>query len=181
MTASDRDAATADRPAPPQRFWAGKSALIMPALMAGLGLVLVYGIFDMEVADDSELFGPRAFPWITAGFCFLIAVLLTLAILRNPEVPEPVVDEEGRQIASLFSNWRSTGITVGAFVAFAVLLMPAGWIIAGAIVFWGVTVGLGSSRYVANLLIGLAISSVMQLIFAGLLGLSLPPGVMGMF
>ena len=89
----------------------------------------------------------------------------------NPEVPE----------AELSSNWRSTGITIGSFVAFAVLLVPAGWIIAGAVVFWGVTVGLGSTRYVPNILIGLAASSVMQIIFSGLLGLSLPPGVMGMF
>ena len=181
MTISDHDTAASAKPTPPQKFWAGKSALIMPALLVVLGLVLIYGIFDMEIADDSELFGPKAFPWITAGFCFLIAALLTLVILRNPQVPEPVLDEQGRPIASLFSNWRSTGITIGSFVAFAVLLIPAGWIIAGAIVFWGVTVGLGSTRYVANLLIGLAISSIMQLIFAGMLGLSLPPGVMGMF
>lgn len=182
MTIKDHDTAAADKPTPPPRkFWAGKSALIMPAMLVALALVLIYGIFDMEIAGDAELFGPQAFPWITAGFCLLIAALLTLVILRNPEVPQPVLDEHGRQIASLFSNWRSTGITVGSFLAFTVLLIPAGWIIAGAIVFWGVTVGLGSTRYVVNLLIGLAISSVMQLIFAGMLGLSLPPGVMGMF
>ena len=152
-------------------FWSGKSALVMPGLLLALGLLLIFGIVDMELADDSELFGPRSFPAITAGFCFVIAALLAISIVRNPEVPE----------AELSSNWRSTGITIGSFVAFAVLLVPAGWIIAGAVVFWGVTVGLGSTRYVPNILIGLAASSVMQIIFSGLLGLSLPPGVMGMF
>ena len=61
------------------------------------------------------------------------------------------------------------------------LLQPAGWIISEALVFWGLTVGLGNTRYVFNLLIGLAASSIMQLIFAGMLGLNLPAGVMGMF
>lgn len=164
-----------------QRFWAGKSALIMPALLVLLGIFLIYGILDMEIADDSELFGPRAFPWIVAGFCFLIAALLAIHILRNPELPEPLVDQHGRPYRRPASNWRAAGITIGSFVAFAVLLIPAGWIIAGAIVFWGVTIGLGSTRYVQNLLIGLAGSSIIQLVFGGLLGLTLPPGVMGLF
>ena len=108
-------------------FWSGKSALVMPGLLVALGLLLIFGIVDMELADDSELFGPRSFPAITAGFCFVIAALLAISIVRNPEVPE----------AELSSNWRSTGITIGSFVAFAVLLVPAGWIIAGAVVSWG--------------------------------------------
>lgn len=172
MTINDhRDDETATRPSAPRHLWSGKSALVMPALLVVLGLLLIYGIVDMEVADDSEVFGPRAFPAITAAVCFVIAALLAISVMRNPELPE----------AELSSNWRSTGITIGSFVAFAVLLVPAGWIIAGAVVFWGVTVGLGSTRYVPNLLIGLAASSVMQLIFSGLLGLSLPAGVMGIF
>ncbi|MFA5709463.1 tripartite tricarboxylate transporter TctB family protein [Mycolicibacterium sp.] len=173
--------ATRTESAPPRYFWTGKSALVMPGLLVALGLFLIYGISSMEVADDSEIFGPKAFPAITAGFCFLIAALLTWVILRNPEVAEPIRDEDGKIVARLTSNWRSTGLTIGSFVVFAVLLIPAGWIIAGAIVFWGVTVGLGSTQYVKNLLIGLAASSIMQLIFSGLLGLNLPPGVMGMF
>lgn len=181
MTISDHEATEAAKPTPPQHFWAGKSALIMPAMLVLLGLFLVYGILDMEIADDSEIFGPRAFPWITAGFCFLIAALLTVSIMRNPEVREPVLDQHGRPVRGPASNWRAAGITIGSFVAFAVLLMPAGWILAGAVVFWGVTVGLGSTKYFANLLIGLALSSIVQLVFGGLLGLTLPPGVMGMF
>lgn len=179
MTINDHGTET--KPTPPRYFWTGKSALVMPALLVGLGVFLIYGILTMDIADDSEVFGPRAFPAITAGFCFLIAALLTFTIFRNPEVPEPEFDEHGQAITGLATNWRSTGLTVGSFVAFAILLVPAGWIIAGAVVFWGVTVGLGSTQYVKNLLIGLAASSIMQLIFSGLLGLNLPPGVMGMF
>ncbi|CAN3126657.1 tripartite tricarboxylate transporter TctB family protein [Mycobacterium sp. smrl_JER01] len=171
MTTDDQVSADSANPASPQRFWAGRSALIMPALLITLGVFLIWGIVDMEVADDSEIFGPKAFPAITAGLCFVVAALLTVSILRNPELGGP---EQS-------SNWRAAGITIGSLVAFAVLLQPAGWIIAGAVVFWGVTVGLGSTRYVPNILIGLGASSVMQLIFSGLLGLNLPAGVMGLF
>lgn len=160
------------------RFWAGRSALIMPALLVVLGVFLVVGIQDMDVSGKDSLFGPKAFPWITAIGCFIVAALLAISIIANPEIPEP--DEEG-SAADLSSNWRAVAITVGSFVAFAVLLEPAGWIIAAAVVFWGLTVGLGNTRYVFNLLIGLAASSIMQLVFAGMLGLNLPPGVMEMF
>ncbi|WP_343913021.1 tripartite tricarboxylate transporter TctB family protein, partial [Ornithinicoccus hortensis] len=62
---------------------------------------------------------------------------------------------------------------------FALILETVGWIISAALVFWGITIGLGNRRYLFNLLIGLAMSSIMQLVFSGMLGLSLPPGVMG--
>jgi putative tricarboxylic transport membrane protein len=166
---------------PPRGFWAGRAALVIPAVVIALGFFLVYGIYDMEIVDESELFGPRSFPWITAGACFIVGALLIVSILRNPEAPEVLTDDNGRRYNSLASNWTATSITVGSFVMFGLLLEPAGWIIAGALVFWGITIGLGSRRYVFNLLVGLAISSIMQLIFAGLLGLNLPPGVMGMF
>ncbi|MGB3484334.1 MAG: tripartite tricarboxylate transporter TctB family protein [Mycobacterium sp.] len=174
MTTTDRDLDTGSgEPPAPQRFWAGRSALVMPGFLILLGIFLSYGIATMEVADDSEVFGPKAFPSITAGLCFVVAALLTVSILRNPETTDDTGDAG--------SNWRATTITVGSFVAFAVLLVPAGWIIAGAVVFWGVTIGLGSTRYFLNLLIGLAASSIVQLVFSGMLELNLPPGIMGLF
>lgn len=180
MTAREDAGTTVGAPTPARtRPWAGRSALVIPAVVFALGLFLVYGIIDMEIPEDSEeVFGPTAFPTITAIVCFVVAALLTVDILRHPEVAQDGADgaSDGR-----VSNWRSTAITIGSFVLFAVLLQPVGWIITAALTFTGVTVGLGSTRYVTNLVIGLGLSSVMQLIFAGLLGLNLPPGVMGLF
>lgn len=177
-TGTDRGASRAtDRHHP----WAGRSALVIPVVVFALGLFLVYGIIDMEIPEDSEeVFGPTAFPTITAIACFVIAVLLAVDILRNPEVPQDE-DGDGLPDPGRVSNWRATGITVGSFVLFALLLQPVGWIITAAVTFWGVTVGLGSTKYVTNLVVGLGLSSIMQLIFAGALGLNLPPGVMGLF
>ncbi len=166
-------------PTTPAHAWAGRSALVVPAVLVVLGLFLVYGIVDMEVTEDTEIFGPKAFPTMVAVVCFAVAALLAVSILRHPDVPEPMVDADGQVVDGTISNWRATGITVGSFVLFGLLLVPVGWIVSAALVFWGVTVGLGSTRYVFNLLVGLALASVMQLVFAGLLGLSLPPGIFG--
>ena len=56
------------------------------------------------------------------------------------------------------------------------LLRPAGWIIAAAVLFWGVAYALGSRRPVFDISVALVMSSVIQLTFGALLGLNLPAG-----
>ena len=53
---------------------------------------------------------------------------------------------------------------------------PAGWIIAAAMLFWGVSYALGSRRPVFDISVALVMSSVIQLIFGAALGLNLPAG-----
>lgn len=166
-------------PVGPHGFWTGRSGLVVPLVLFGLGLFLVYGVVVMEVADEGELFGPRAFPIIAAAACFIVAILLAIQIFNNPDVPESMIQEDGTIAEGTASNWPATAIAVGSFVGFALILETVGWIIAAGLVFWGLTIGLGNRRYLFNLLVGLAMSSIMQLVFSGLLGLNLPPGVMG--
>lgn len=164
-----------ETPAPTgTRFWSGRGALIMPAILLAIAIFLGIGISRMEVAGTDELFGPKVFPMLTIGLLVVVSVLLTISILRNPEDPAPEEEDPS-------SNWRSVAIVVGTLVLFIVLLETAGWILAAAILFAGVAVGLGSRRYGLLIGVGLVISSLIQLIFVGLLGLSLPPGVFALF
>lgn len=162
-------------------FWAGRSAFVVPATLFAVGIFLIVGIVNIDIVNADELFGPRAFPTIAAVICFVLGVLLVVDVIRNPEEPELIHDDDGQQINARTSNWRATGIAIGSFVLFAIVLLPAGWIIAGALAFWGITIGMGNTRYVFNLLLGLAISSIMQLVFGGMLGLTLPAGIFGLF
>jgi putative tricarboxylic transport membrane protein len=67
---------------------------------------------------------------------------------------------------------------VGTVAAFIVLLLPLGWILAGAGLFWGVARTLGSRRTVFDIFLAVAISSGIQLAFSAGLGLNLPPGIL---
>jgi len=155
-------------------FWKGRGGLIMPAILVAIAIYLSVGIAQMAVPDDRALFGPKIFPMITIGLLLVVALILTIDILRNPEQPTRIGED-------LSSNWRSVGIVVGTLVLFIALLETAGWIIAAAVLFTGVALGLGSTRYGLLIGVGFAISSSIQLIFVGLLGLSLPAGVFGRF
>jgi putative tricarboxylic transport membrane protein len=89
-----------------------------------------------------------------------------------PDVPP------GRQPwpTNAFSDWRALGTVLVSLVLFIVLLRPVGWIIAAALLFWGVSYALGARRPVFDASVALVMSSLIQLIFGAGLGLNLPAG-----
>ena len=92
------------------------------------------------------------------------------------EIPPDVPPGREPWPAKAFSDWRALGIVLASLVACIALLVPAGWIIAAAVLFWGVSYALGSRRPVFDLSVALVMSSLIQLIFGALLGLNLPAG-----
>lgn len=78
-------------------------------------------------------------------------------------------------------DWRTVGIVVGAVVFFIVTLELIGWIFAAAALFWIVAFAFGSKRYLFNAGVALMIASIVQLLFVGALGLTLPSGFLGVF
>ncbi|MFE3736825.1 tripartite tricarboxylate transporter TctB family protein [Streptomyces sp. NPDC059134] len=76
------------------------------------------------------------------------------------------------------SNHRALAGLVGTIAAFIALLVPLGWLLSGALLFWGVARALGSRRPVFDLFLSIAISSTVQLAFSAGLGLNLPPGIL---
>jgi putative tricarboxylic transport membrane protein len=99
--------------------------------------------------------------------------------LDGDEVAElPPVVPPGRQPwpNKAFSDWRALGTVLVSLVLFIVLLRPAGWIIAAALLFWGVSYALGARRPIFDASVALVMSSLIQLIFGAGLGLNLPAG-----
>ena len=76
-------------------------------------------------------------------------------------------------------DWRTVGLTVGAVVLFIAGLNLIGWILSAALLFWVIAYAFGSKRPILDIGIALLFSSVIQLLFSGLLGLSLPAGFVG--
>lgn len=75
-----------------------------------------------------------------------------------------------------FSDWRAFLTVLGSLVAFTILLRPVGWILAAAVLFWGVSYALGSRRPIFDISVALVLSSLIQLIFGTVLGIGLPAG-----
>ena len=168
----------APAPATERTFFTGRSGLVVALLLVVLGLFLVYGTVTMTVPDTATSPGPQVFPAIIAGLCFVIAFLVAVQLVRTPERVDLGVDESGAPNTGTLSNWKAVGITVGTIALFIALLNPLGWVLAGALLFWGVSIGLGGTRYVFDGAVALLVSSAIQIIFSGGLGLTLPGGIL---
>ncbi len=76
----------------------------------------------------------------------------------------------------MYSDWKTIGLVLLSLVVFTIGLVPVGWLIMAALLFWGICVAFGSRKYLMDLAIGFVFSAVFQLVFNGLLGLNLPSG-----
>lgn len=72
------------------------------------------------------------------------------------------------------SDLRTLGLVLLSLIVFVTILRYIGWVISAAALFWVISRLLGSKRPILDIGIALLTSSVIQLIFGGLLGLSLP-------
>lgn len=163
-----------------------RGALVVPAILAALGVFLTYGTLTMRVVGDGGLFGPTTMPWIVAVLCFVVAALLAFDILRpRPEfdTPAPAAtttgDADGDVPADTGVNAPAVLTAVGGVAAFIVVLPHLGWILSATGLFVAVAAALGNRRWPATALGGLAVSSAVQIVFSMLLGISLPAGFVG--
>lgn len=85
---------------------------------------------------------------------------------------EPAGEETAKKPVA--SDLRTTGYVLAILVGFVLVLPWAGWVVSAAALFWCVARALGSRRTWIDVGVALLLSSFIQLVFGGLLGLSLP-------
>jgi putative tricarboxylic transport membrane protein len=119
--------------------------------------------------------GPRAVPLVLGSALIVLAIGLTVAVLRGsrPEL-------EGGEDVDLDqrTDIKTVLMLVGVFVANIVLIDVLGWVISGAILFYGSAIALGSRHYVRALVIAVAMSLITFYGFAIGLGVGLPAGIL---
>ncbi|MFE3824664.1 tripartite tricarboxylate transporter TctB family protein [Streptomyces sp. NPDC059092] len=185
----------------PAAFLRRRTGLVVPLLLLVTGIVLGAGTLTMDVPANVASPGPRMFPTVVAVACLVFAVLLGVDVLRRPEPERAAAPADGVAARAadavtpltpaaetaagdtdpavrIRSNHRALAGLVGTITAFIALLVPLGWLLSGALLFWGVARALGSRRTVFDIFLSIAISSTVQLAFSAGLGLNLPPGVL---
>ena len=176
-----------------------RGILIVAGVLAAVAGLLIYGNLTMRVTDDAA-FGPQAFPWIVAGVCLLAATLIVVEVLRHPRraahspdqdpfsgvavLHDPFDETVAPQIKAEAPeqptgvNWVKVGGALGALVIFTLILEPVGWLISATLLFWAMSLALGGRQHVTGLIMGLGLASLIQVVFGGLLGMSLPAGLL---
>lgn len=148
-------------------------------ILLAVALYMLVGDITMDVPGTAENPGPKFFPRIIMSSAFMISAVMfvqgTRQLLRERQ-SEPALNVKASEF-----NWKLIGTVVATFVLFILLLLPLGWLLSAALLFFGVARGLGSLNMFNNAVIGLTISAVIQLVFSGLLGINLPTGILGGF
>jgi len=149
------------------------------AVCAFLALVGAAVIIDASriahVATSNDPVGPKPVPIVLGVLLLVVAALYAMDVARGGEGEA----EAGEDIDLTHPiDWRTVLLLIAAFAVNAVLIEPAGWVISGAVLFWGAAFALGSRHHVRNVVIAVALSLVTFYAFAIGLGVNLPAGVL---
>lgn len=157
-------------------FLKGRAELSVALLLAVVGVVLGVDAAGLpSVSAPADPIGSRPVPFIVSGLLLVCAALLVVDVLRGGRG-----EVEGGEDIDLShpSDWSTVGLLLAAFVANIVLIDRVGWVISGAILFWGSCFALGSRHYVRDAVISVILSLVTFYGFYSGLGIKLPAGVL---
>ncbi|NUL44581.1 tripartite tricarboxylate transporter TctB family protein [Cellulosimicrobium funkei] len=168
-------------------FWQGRGALVIAALILALAVYLTVGLLTMDVPESAEAPGPKFYPTLLAVGSYLLAILLVIDTMRRTQSGAPDIAPESDEetaaataaAAAAPTDPKAVAISVAAFLVFALVLQPLGWLLSAAALFWVMSMALGAQRRVLSLGIGLVLSSAVQVAFSMGLGLTLPAGILG--
>ncbi|MGB3375248.1 MAG: tripartite tricarboxylate transporter TctB family protein [Microbacterium sp.] len=156
------------RPAP--RVPVGE--LVFALLMLVLGILALIGAFSIHVPVGIQV-GPTVFPIAVSVLLIGTALAVVVGVLRGDRA-EP---DDGEDIdSSARTDWLTLAKIVGALIAHLLLIDAVGWAPAAAVLFGIVAWTLGARRWWLGFVIGLVVALAVQVVFGGLLGLSLPWG-----
>jgi putative tricarboxylic transport membrane protein len=126
-------------------------------------------------STGTDPLGPRAVPLVLGSALVVLAVGLLVAVLRGDRP-----DLEGGEDVDLDQrvDLKTVLLLVAVFVANILLIDLLGWVISGALLFYGSALALGSRHYLRALVIAVALSLATFYGFAIGLGVGLPAGIL---
>ena len=154
----------------------GRSELGVALLLGVVGVVVLVDAAGIHAPySQSDPVGPRTVPFVVAGLLLVCAAALAVNVLRGGHGEA----EEGEDVdLTAPTEWRVVLPLVAAFVANVLLIDVLGWVISGALLFWGSSWALGSRHPVRDAVISLALSLATFYGFYLGLGIQLPAGLL---
>jgi len=149
----------------------GEVLFALVFVVAGIAGLLFAGTIQVPALEAGM--GPRAFPYIVSGLLTVIGAALVAQAVRGRLGDA----EEGEDVdADASVDWATIGKLAGFVVVHILLIETTGWPIAAAVLFTGAAWSLGAKPLWRSAGLGVALALLLQYLFGGLLGVSLPPG-----
>ncbi|WP_433439497.1 tripartite tricarboxylate transporter TctB family protein [Nonomuraea sp. CA-141351] len=139
----------------------------------GVAVVVLAQAFAIPQGEGYQAVGPRAFPLLVGAGLAVVSVMGVVQAFRpGTSSAGTATSDEPEQ-----THWPSVLLLIGSLVAYALVLVPAGYWQATTAFFVAVARVLGSRRLLRDVLVGLVLALATYFLFDRLLGISLPPGL----
>lgn len=154
------------------RLPAGELALAAGILGLG-GYAVVRAGSIIEPVSAAGAIGPRTMPYVVGGMLIVTGGTNLVKVLRGDRgVPEGGEDVD----LAGGTDWLTAGLLALSVLVHAYLIDPLGWPVAGGCLFGAAAIILGTRPAWRAVAIGFVMAFAIQLMFAGGLDVSLPPG-----
>jgi putative tricarboxylic transport membrane protein len=141
---------------------------VLAAFVLALGVFIAVETAMLRSGPGYAAIGPKLFPWLVAAGLLLVGAAL-LYEARSGAVAHP---------AGFDLDLPPPLAVTAGLVLQMVLMKPAGFVIASAVLFVAVAYAFGSRRLALNAAVGLVLCAVTYVAFTRGLGLVLPAGVL---
>ncbi|MFD7021363.1 tripartite tricarboxylate transporter TctB family protein [Promicromonospora sukumoe] len=155
---------------PPRRRW---GELVLALATTALGAYVLVAAGSIIVPGSTNTLGPRAFPYLVGAMLVAAGLVLVALVLTGRGGQE----EGGEDVdPTIRTDWLTVALLAVVLVVHVFAINVVGWPFAAALLFAGAAVVLGARPWWRAALVGLVLGLVIQVIFGGMLGLSLPAG-----
>jgi putative tricarboxylic transport membrane protein len=146
-------------------------------LTAALVLVVLsvsafVGVFGIRSKDGLDPAGPRFFPFIVCAAWVVLSVAYLVESWRRPPGTSGSVGSD--------RSWFEPGAIAALLVVYAFLVVPLGYVIATALLFFAAARVLGSRNTVRDAVVTIVLVALVYLAFTQFLDIALPEGVLGL-
>ncbi|QUB98757.1 tripartite tricarboxylate transporter TctB family protein [Cellulosimicrobium cellulans] len=147
--------------------------LVVAGVTAALGVFVLLDAGTIVVPGSANTLGPRAFPYLVGALLLATGLVLLVAVWRGhggQEEDSEDVDPDAR------TDWLTVGLLGAVLFVHVYAINLVGWPLAATLLFAGAAIVLGARPWWRAAVLGLVLALVIQVLFGGVLGLSLPPG-----
>jgi putative tricarboxylic transport membrane protein len=153
-----------------------KGELAFAGSLLILGLVVVFDTKNMLVPPASGTIGPQIFPYLVSGFLIFVSLGIFVQIFRG-NLGQPEGTEFGETIDK--TDFKTLLIVAGSMATYPLLIERAGFVLASALAFFGVSFAFGAKNVAKNISISLIFSLIVYFSFTRGLNVNLPSGILG--
>ena len=161
--------------ASPRQTWGAPRATAV-ALLA-IGVLALVATFAVPAGAESSWApsGTRFFPLVVSVGLILFSLTFLARVTFWPDTELGV----HAAVEAAETDWVVPGLVAAGLIAYVVLIEPLGYVLASALFFpFGARV-LGRRALVRDALAGAALAAAVYLLFTRMLGVPLPPGLLG--